>query len=105
MWSFLKNSTQGEKAFDYAFKLRKCFDNYYYKKIVKSMAEELYDKKSFPLDEMNEERYHTCYNIMYVLYHTDNEKFLQYCEQLKQDCDKMAAHRLGVLKKEIVKEN
>ena len=102
---FLKNSTQGKKAFDYAFKLRKCFDNYYYKKIVKSMAEELYDKKSFPLDEMNEERYHTCYNIMYVLYHTDNEKFLQYCEQLKQDCDKMAAHRLGVLKKEIVKEN
>ena len=29
---------------------------------------------------------------MYVLYHLDAEKFLQYCEELKEDCDNMSRH-------------
>lgn len=101
----LKNSTQGKRAFDYSYKLRNCYSNSYYCEIVKSMAVELYNEKSFPLNEMNDERYHTCYNIMYILYHIDNEKFLQFCDELKLNCDKMAAHRLDVLKKEIIKES
>ena len=40
---------------------------------------------------------------MYVLYHLDAEKFLQYCEELKEDCDNMSRHRIDVLIEEIVK--
>ena len=52
---------------------------------------------------MGEEKYHSCPNIMYVLYHADNKQFWQYCEKLKQSCDNMAAHRVTVLMKEIGK--
>ena len=53
---------------------------------------------------MDEDRDHTCYNIMYVLYHSDAEKFLQYCEKIKEDCDHMSRHRIEVLVEEIVKK-
>ena len=53
---------------------------------------------------MDEDRYHMCYNIMYVLYHSDAEKFLQYCEKIKEDCDNMSRHRIEVLVEEIVKK-
>ena len=53
---------------------------------------------------MDEDRYHTCYNIMYVLYYSDAEKFLQYCEKIKEDCDNMSRHRIDVLIEEIVKK-
>lgn len=96
-------NTQGKTAFNYSYKLRNCFDNEYYKEIVKRELEPLYNKNSFPIDLMSEDKYHTCYNIMYVLYHADNEKFLHYCDELKQSCDKMAIHRITVLMKEIVK--
>ena len=46
----------------------------------------------------------SCYNIMYVLYHSDAEKFLQYCEKIKEDCDNMSRHRIDVLIEEIVKK-
>lgn len=39
----------------------------------------------------------------YFEYHADKDKFSQYCEELKQSCDKMAAHRISVLTKEITK--
>lgn len=63
----------------------------------------MYNKNSFPVDNVDEDRYHTCYNIMYVLYHSDAEKFLQYCEKIKEDCDNMSRHRIEVLVEEIVK--
>ncbi len=64
----------------------------------------MYNKISFPVDNVDEDRYHTCYNIMYVLYHSDAEKFLQYCEKIKEDCDNMSRHRIDVLIEEIVKK-
>ena len=63
-----------------------------------------YNRISFPVDNVDEDRYHTCYNIMYVLYHSDAEKFLQYCEKIKEDCDHMSRHRIEVLVEEIVKK-
>ena len=101
--SNLKHNTQGKTAFNYSYKLRNRFDNNYYKEIVKRKLEPLYNKNSFPIDLMSEDKYHTCYNIMYVLYHSDNEKFLHYCEEIKKSCDKMAIHRITVLMKEIIK--
>lgn len=44
-------------------------------------------------------------NGLYVLYHADKDTFLQYCDELKQSCDKMVAHRIMVIIKEIKKYN
>ena len=74
-----------------------------YEKIIKNLYSFL-RKISFPVDNVDEDRYHTCYNIMYVLYHSDAEKFLQYCEKIKEDCDNMSRHRIDVLIEEIVKK-
>lgn len=101
--SALIKNTQGKRAFEYSYNLRKNFENNNFREIVKKNLTPLYNRNSFPIDSMSEEKWHTCYNIMYVLYHADNEKFLQYCEELKQNCDKMAAHRIVVRMKEITK--
>ena len=80
------------------------FDSSYYHDIIISEIDNLYNRISFPVDNVDEDRYHTCYNIMYVLYHSDAEKFLQYCKKIKEDCDHMSRHRIEVLVEEIVKK-
>ena len=100
---FLSKTTKGEKAFQYSYKLREYFGNTYYRDIIKEMAVVLYNRKSFPVDDIDVKQYSTCYNIMYVLYHIDGDKFLTYCEELSKECDKMSAHRLDVRLEEIVK--
>ena len=101
---YLKKTTHGKKAYEYSYKLRNNFDSSYYHDIIISEIDNLYNKISFPVDNVDEDRYHTCYNIMYVLYHSDAEKFLQYCEKIKEDCDNMSRHRIEVLVEEIVKK-
>ena len=101
---YLKKTTHGKKAYDYSYKLRNNFDSSYYHDIIISEIDNLYNKISFPVDNVDEDRYHTCYNIMYVLYHSDAEKFLQYCKKIKEDCDHMSRHRIEVLVEEIVKK-
>lgn len=100
---FLSNTTKGEKAFQYSYKLREYFNNTYYRDIIKELAGDLYNRKSFPVDDIDVKQYSTCYNIMYVLYHIDEDKFLAYCEELSKECDKMSAHRLNVRVQDIVK--
>lgn len=92
----MQKVTNGKQAFDYSYKLRKYFDNSFYKDIVKELSGSLYNSRSFPIGEMDEERYHICYNIIYVLYHADEDIFLRYCDELKQKC-------LENLVKEIIK--
>ena len=101
---YLKKTTHGKRAYEYSYKLRNNFDSSYYQDIIISEIDNLYNKISFPVDNVDEDRYHTCYNIMYVLYHSDAEKFLQYCEKIKEDCDHMSRHRIEVLVEEIVKK-
>ena len=101
---YLKKTTHGKRAYEYSYKLRNNFDSSYYQDIIISEIDKLYNRISFPVDNVDEDRYHTCYNIMYVLYHSDAEKFLQYCEKIKEDCDHMSRHRIEVLVEEIVKK-
>ncbi len=101
---YLKKTTHGKKAYEYSYKLRNNFDNNCYHDIVMSEIDDLYNRISFPVDNVDEDRYYTCYNIMYVLYHSDAEKFMQYCEKIKEDCDNMSRHRIKVLVEEIVKK-
>ena len=68
------------------------------------MIGDLYNRNSFPVDIVDNIRYSTCYNIMYILYHANQERFLQYCDELKQDCDRMSAHRIKVLVEEIIRK-
>ena len=99
----LKSTTQGEKAYQISYKLRNYFNNSYYHEIIMKKVDRLYNRISFPVDEIDKNRYHTCYNIMYVLYNADQEKFLNYCTGIEKDCDNMSRHRMKVLVEEIVK--
>lgn len=100
----LKNTTHGKKAYDYSYKLRKYFDSSYYHELIMSETETLYNRISFPVDEVDEDRYHTCYNIMYILYRSNADKFQNYCDKIKKECDNMSRHRIEVLVNEIIKK-
>ncbi|MBO5388156.1 MAG: hypothetical protein J6A59_08455 [Lachnospiraceae bacterium] len=100
---YLSKTTKGEKAFQYSYKLREYFNNTYYRTIIRELAVDLYNRKSFPVDDIDVRQYDTCYNIMYVLYHCDEEKFLAYCEELSEKCDKMSAYRLETRMQDVIK--
>lgn len=101
---YLRNLTWDKKAYEYSYKLKQCFESSSYREIIKVKIKELYHRNSFPVDYVNEERYHTCYNIMYVLYHSEEEQFLRFCDELKLECDKMSKHRIENLVEELVKK-
>lgn len=98
---YLSEDTHGDLAYDYSYNLRNFMNNTYYKKAVSGNIDELYNKKSFPIDDVTETQYRTSYNIMNVMYMENRERFLQYCNELKKLCDHMARHRIDVLLKEI----
>lgn len=100
---YLKEKTKGKEAYNYSNRLRDYYDSNSYKDIIKECVEPLYNKKSFPIDMADEKQYHTCFNIMYVLYHADKDKFLKYCDDLIKNCDKMSAKRVKDLTEEIMK--
>lgn len=102
---YLCDTTKGKHAFEYSYKLKKYYENIYYRDFVKEYSEKLYNTKSFPVDEIDGHQYHTCYNIMSVLYNVNHEKFLEYADMLSKECDKMSAHRLKNLISEITKNN
>lgn len=100
---FLVKNTKGKQAYQYSYKLREYFESNYYRDIIKEFVDSLYNINSFPTGSIEDKQYHTCYNIMYVLYHSDNDRFLSYCENLVKTCDKMSAYRVDILVKEITK--
>ena len=100
---YLKNMTNDKKAFDYSYYLRKSYESTYYKSIIDDCIEELLIKSSFPIDDVNEEKYHVCYNIMNVLDKHDEEKLLIYCDDLSKECDGMACYRMEYIVKQIIK--
>ena len=100
---YLKDTTKGKMAFEYYCKLREYCANNYYKEIIKENIDKLYNRKSFPVDEIDSVQYHTCYNIMSVLYHINQDRFLEYSDELSKQCDNMSAHRMDVLIREIIR--
>lgn len=100
---YLKKTTKGKMAFEYSRKLREYCANNYYKEIIKENIYKLYNRKSFPVDEIDSVQYHTCYNIMSVLYHINQDRFLEYSDELSKQCDNMSAHRMDVLIREIIR--
>lgn len=100
---YLKDTTKGKMAFEYSCKLREYCANNYYKEIIKENIDKLYNRKSFPVDEIDSVQYHTCYNIMSVLYHINQDRFLEYSDELSKQCDNMSAHRMDVLIREIIR--
>lgn len=101
--NYLIKITDDEQAYQHSYKLREHFQSSYYRDIILDSIQSLYNDMSFPIGSIGEKQYDTCYNIMYVLYHADKNKYLQYCEELVKRCDKMSAHRIDVLMKEITK--
>ena len=100
---YLKETTKGKMAFEYSCKLREYCANNYYKEIIKENIDKLYNRKSFPVDEIDSVQYHTCYNIMSALYHINQDRFLEYSDELSKQCDNMSAHRMDVLIREIIR--
>ncbi len=101
---YLSEDTNSDLAYQYSYNLRQFIRNSYYKECVFGNIESLYNEKSFPINDVTESQYHTSYNIMYVLYTENKERFLQYCNEIKKTCDHMATHRIDVLLKEIMGE-
>lgn len=101
---YLKTSTKGKKAYEYSYKLRKYFSSSDYRNLIELETDNLYNRISFPVDDVDKDSYHTCYNIMYVLYYSDADKFLRYCDKIKKECDNMSRHRIEVVVKEITKK-
>ena len=99
----LKTSTKGKKAYEYSYKLRKYFGSSDYRNLIELETDNLYNRISFPVDDVDKDSYYTCYNIMYVLYYSDADKFLRYCDKIKKECDNMSRHRIEVVVKEIMK--
>lgn len=94
---YLQETTKGKKAYDYSYKLKQNFESCYYRDIIISFAEYLYNRKSFPVGEIDETQYYTCYNIMYILYKIDADKLSYYCDELIKECDCMSSHRVNVI--------
>lgn len=94
---YLHNNPYDKQALDYSNRLMDYYDNYEYRSIVIDEIECLYNRNSFPIDDINRERYYMCSNIMYVLYHANHEMFMKCYNHLKDDCDHMAAHRIKIL--------
>ena len=93
--------TADKKTFEYSYKLRKCYEHNNGKKVLHKYLGKLYNIKFFPITDMSEDKYHTCYNIMSILYHEDSDKFFKYCDEIA--CDKMARHRMKKLVEELVR--
>ena len=98
---YLSEDTHSDLAYDYSYNLRHFMDNKYYVDIISGNIDDLYNENSFPIKNVTKTQYHTAYNIMFVMYKENKEKFLQYCDDIKKNCDHMAVHRINVLLKEI----
>ena len=101
---YLSENTHSELAYQYSYILRQFISNTNYKDIISENIANLYNEKSFPINDVTETQYYTAYNIMNVMYIENKERFLQYCDDIKKNCDHMAAHRIDVILKEITRE-
>lgn len=97
----LAKKVTGKEAYEYSYKLRQYFNNTTYRKIIAENIAVLYNSSSFPIGDILSEDYYTYYNMIYVLYYNDRERF-DYCiEEIKKSCDHMSAYRIDNLLKEI----
>ena len=87
-------SKNDKEILEYSKKLLDCYKSGDYKEILSNRISCLYDRRFFPVDDMNDTKNRFCRNIGYILYYTDKENFLEYCRQLEENCDKMAMYRL-----------
>ena len=93
----------GIRAYESAYQLKYLYQNTYYKEIIDNFIDGLYRKEFFPMGQVDRERYIICSNIMFILYHNNSERFLQYCEEIQSECDKMSVHRIEVIVEELLK--
>lgn len=98
---YLSENTRGEQAYRYSYTLREFVNNTFFRDAISDNVDALYNEKSFPVHSITEQQYRTAYNIMFVLYHENQNRFLDYCNELKTGCDNMSAHRINVILEEI----
>lgn len=96
-------ATSDRKAFEYSYELRKCYENNEGKKILEKHLDKLYNIKFFPATDMSDDKRYTCYNVMSILYCADSDRFLEYCDEIECDCDRMARYRMNKLVEEILR--
>lgn len=101
---YLSKNTHGKQAYQYSYILRKFVDAASIEDVIEGKVDALYNENSFPIHNVTEQQYSTAYNIMYVLYRENKNKFLNYCDEVRTRCDNMAAHRINVLLKQITGE-
>ena len=101
--TFLIENISDDRVYEMSQKLRSFYGNAYYKDIVDEKADRLFCKSSFPIENVDKNRYYTCVNILYVLWKCDDEKLKKYVKQL--ECDNMARHRIKCIIKELKEQD
>ena len=96
----LSKKSKEKEAFEYSQAL-KYYLNDFDRKFIEKNIDALYSRNSFPVDKIREEEYETYYNIMYVLYHINKNKFDICCKKIKEECDNMSAYRIDSIIKKI----
>ena len=100
---YLVKTTKGKIASSYAYKIKMWCENNNYRGVVEELLSDLYNEKSFPIGDIDVVQYDTCRNIMYVLYTLEEKRFLEYCDELKEKCDKMSAYRMNYIVESFVR--
>ncbi len=101
---YLSEEPYGEHAYEYSYQLKSYTENQYFKDLVFEKSGKLYNEELLPIHNVDKQRYMLAYNIMRVLYRANKDKFATFCNEVKTKCDKIAAHRIDVLLKEINNE-
>ncbi|KAI4447807.1 hypothetical protein C823_002326 [Eubacterium plexicaudatum ASF492] len=80
---YLSENTRGEQAYRYSYTLREFVNNTFFRDAISDNVDALYNEKSFPVHSITEQQYRTSYNIIFVLYHENQNRVLDYCNELK----------------------
>lgn len=72
-------------------------------KYEEKVIDRIYYIKFFPVTNMSDDKRYTCYNVMSILYCADSDRFLEYCDEIECDCDRMARYRMNKLVEEILR--
>lgn len=100
---YLTKTTTDKKAYDCSCKLKEYLTSSYYREIVKEFVSALYCRNSFPVGQVDALRYRTCYNILYVLYHVNKDRFFECCDEVEKNSDKMSIHRMKIITEQIIR--
>lgn len=97
MMDYILNCTNTKTAEEYAWNLRRYYEDGTYKVYIEDEIERMYDKRFFPIGDIDFGRFRVCEEIMFILYCNNRERFMRYCNELKKQSDRMSGYRIDLI--------